>query len=87
MEEKQSRLLVACQWSWYKDETERLEGRAGEYPGRRKGHRKAGAAAAAKTNGNGKEGQGKQVLKRREVERKKNRAMASILVVPPLLVL
>jgi len=68
MEEKQSRLLVACQWSWYKDETERLEGRAGEYPGRRKGHRKAGvaaAASAAKTNGNGKDGQGKQVLKRR----------------------
>ena len=73
----------------YKDEAEAREagGRAGEYPGRRKGHRKAGAAAAAKTNGNGKEGQGKQVLKRREVERKKNRAMASILVVPPLLVL
>jgi len=30
MEEKQSRLLVACQWSWYKDEAERLEGRAGK---------------------------------------------------------
>jgi hypothetical protein len=70
MEEKQSWLLVACQWLWYKDEAERQEGRAGEYPGRRKGHRKAGAAAAAaaKTNGNGKDGQGKQALKRRKKE-------------------
>ena len=55
---------------WYKGEAEARAagGRAGEYPGRRKGHRKAGAAAAAsaaKTNGNGKDGQGKQVLKRR----------------------
>ena len=46
--------------------------------------------SVAKTNGNGKDGQEKQGLKGREERRKKEESIgqwASILVVPPLLIL